>query len=318
VTNSLAIETLERHLFVPASQEHKVERIEDVDKLLAGSGYVGDQEIATAIFLAIRLRRPLLIEGHAGVGKTEIAKALTAALSTTMYRLQCYEGLDVSSALYEWNYAKQILRIRMEEQSGRTVAEKEAAIFSEPYLMARPLLQALRHHDKSPVLLIDEIDRADEEFEAFLLEVLSEYQVTIPELGPIGAEHPPYVVLTSNRVRELGDALKRRCLYLWIDYPSLKKELQIVRIKIPGIAETLARQVCRFVQELRAIDLDKRPGVAETLDWGMALCELSGDHLSLDVARATLGCLVKSKHDVERVQSSLSELIEKSAEGQLS
>ena len=283
--------------------------------MLASSGYVGDQEIATAIFLAIRLHRPLLIEGHAGVDKTEIAKALAAALATTMFRLQCYEGLDVSSALYEWNYAKQILRIRMEEQADHTIAEKEAAIFSEPYLMARPLLQALRHQDRSPVLLIDEIDRADEEFEAFLLEVLSEYQVTIPEIGPIGSEHPPYVVLTSNRVRELGDALKRRCLYLWIDYPSLQKELQIVRLKVPGIAEHLARQICRFVQELRAIDLDKRPGVAETLDWGLALCELSGDHLSLEIARSTLGCLVKSKRDVERVQSALPELINRSVEG---
>jgi len=296
------------------SQEHKVRNIEDVAELLASGGYVGDEEIATAVFLAIRLHRPLLVEGHAGVGKTEIAKALAAALDTTLFRLQCYEGLDVSSALYEWNYAKQILRIRMEEQSAHTVAEKEAAIFSEPYLMARPLLQALRHRDRSAVLLIDEIDRADEEFEAFLLEVLAENQVTIPEIGRIGAEHPPYVVLTSNRVRELGDALKRRCLYLWIDYPSLQKELQIVRLKVPGIAETLARQICRFVEALREIDLDKRPGVAETLDWGTALCELAGDRLSLELARSTLGCVVKSKRDIERVQSSLPELISRAVE----
>jgi MoxR-like ATPase len=294
---------------------HKIGSIEDVEKLLAGSGYVGDQEIATAIFLAIRLRRPLLVEGHAGVGKTEIAKVLADALGTTLFRLQCYEGLDVSSTLYEWNYAKQILRIRMEENSARAIDEKEAAIFSEPYLLARPLLQALRHHDRSPVLLIDEIDRADEEFEAFLLEVLSEYQVTIPELGTIRTSHPPYVVLTSNRIRELGDALKRRCLYLWIDYPSLEKELQIVRMKVSGASETMARQLCTFMQALRELDLDKRPGVAETLDWGLALCELGGDGLSVEKIKSSLGCVVKSRRDIERVQGALPGLLERSLAG---
>jgi MoxR-like ATPase len=294
---------------------HKIGSIEDVEKLLAGSGYVGDQEIATAIFLAIRLRRPLLVEGHAGVGKTEIAKVLANALGTTLFRLQCYEGLDVSSTLYEWNYAKQILRIRMEENSARAIDEKEAAIFSEPYLLARPLLQALRHHDRSPVLLIDEIDRADEEFEAFLLEVLSEYQVTIPELGTIRTSHPPYVVLTSNRIRELGDALKRRCLYLWIDYPSLEKELQIVRMKVSGASETMARQLCTFMQALRELDLDKRPGVAETLDWGLALCELGGDGLSVEKIKSSLGCVVKSRRDIERVQDALPGLLERSLAG---
>jgi MoxR-like ATPase len=294
---------------------HKIGSIEDVEKLLAGSGYVGDQEIATAIFLAIRLRRPLLVEGHAGVGKTEIAKVLADALGTTLFRLQCYEGLDVSSTLYEWNYAKQILRIRMEENSARAIDEKEAAIFSEPYLLARPLLQALRHHDRSPVLLIDEIDRADEEFEAFLLEVLSEYQVTIPELGTIRTSHPPYVVLTSNRIRELGDALKRRCLYLWIDYPSLEKEFQIVRMKVSGASETMARQLCIFMQALRELDLDKRPGVAETLDWGLALCELGGDGLSVEKIKSSLGCVVKSRRDIERVQGALPGLLERSLAG---
>ncbi len=293
----------------------KVTSIEEVERLLMSSGYVGDREIATAVFLAIRLHRPLLVEGHAGVGKTEIAKVLSAALGATLYRLQCYEGLDVSSALYEWNYAKQILRIRMEEGSARGVGDKEAAIFSEPYLMARPLLQALRHQDHSPVLLIDEIDRADEEFEAFLLEVLSEYQVSIPELGPITAKYPPYVVLTSNRVRELGDALKRRCLYLWIDYPTIEKELQIVHIRIPGIGDRLARQICRFVQALRVLDLDKRPGVAETLDWGLALCEIGGGDLTPEAVKSTLGCVVKSKRDIERVQGTLAELLERSVAG---
>jgi MoxR-like ATPase len=221
----------------------------------------------------------------------------------------------VSSTLYEWNYAKQILRIRMEENSARAIDEKEAAIFSEPYLLARPLLQALRHHDRSPVLLIDEIDRADEEFEAFLLEVLSEYQVTIPELGTIRTSHPPYVVLTSNRIRELGDALKRRCLYLWIDYPSLEKEFQIVRMKVSGASETMARQLCTFMQALRELDLDKRPGVAETLDWGLALCELGGDGLSVEKIKSSLGCVVKSRRDIERVQGALPGLLERSLAG---
>jgi MoxR-like ATPase len=288
-----------------------VRSVDEVEALLTRSHYVGDREIATAIFLAIRLHRPLLVEGHAGVGKTEIAKTLATALNTQLIRLQCYEGLDVSTALYEWNYAKQILRIRMEEQSAQSAVEKEALIFSEPYLMARPLLQALRHASASPVLLIDEIDRADEEFEAFLLEVLAEYQVTIPELGSIKAEHLPYVVLTSNRVRELSDALKRRCLYLWIDYPSFEKELAIVRTRLPGTEEALAAQICRFMEALRETDLDKRPGVAETLDWGKALSELNGTRLTPEVVRSTLGCVVKSKRDIERVQGSLTELLER-------
>jgi MoxR-like ATPase len=292
-----------------------IRSVAEVEALLARSHYVGDSEIATAIFLAIRLRRPLLVEGHAGVGKTEIAKTLATALDTKLIRLQCYEGLDVSTALYEWNYAKQILRIRMEEQSSQSAVEKEALIFSEPYLLARPLLQALRHGSASPVLLIDEIDRADEEFEAFLLEVLSEYQVTIPELGSITAEHLPYVVLTSNRIRELSDALKRRCLYLWIEYPSFEKELAIIHTKLPQTAESLAAQICRFMEAVREVELDKRPGIAETLDWGRALCELNGTSLSPELVRATLGCVVKSKRDIERLQDTLPELLQRAVTG---
>ena len=289
-----------------------IERLDDVVRLLAAAGYVSDREIATAVFLAIRLRRPPLVEGHAGVGKTEIAKVLGAALETEVLRLQCYEGLDASAALYEWNYPKQILRIRMEEQSDRDPDEKESLIFGESYLLERPLLAALRRK-RSPVLLIDEIDRADEEFEAFLLEILSEYQVSIPELGTVRAAEPPYVVLTSNRVRELGEALRRRCLYLWIDYPSLAKEMRIVRSNLPRIDEDLARQICLFVEAMREMDLDKRPGVTETLDWATALLELHQDHLSPEIAQATLGCLAKTKRDTERVQKDLSGLLELAA-----
>jgi MoxR-like ATPase len=284
-----------------------VTEIDDVERLLADSGYVGDREIATALFLAMRLRRPLLIEGYAGVGKTEIAKVLARALATELIRLQCYEGLDAATALYEWNYAKQILRIRIEEGSARNASETEAHIFDEAYLLERPLLRALRQ-PQSPVLLIDEIDRADEEFEAFLLEVLSDYQVSIPELGTIKAEYPPYVVLTSNRVRELGEALRRRCLYLWIDYPSLSKELNIVHVRVPGIQAQLAGQICRFVEALRGMDLDKRPGVAETIDWAQALLELHADHLSPELARVTLGCIAKTRRDTEQVLRKIPEL----------
>lgn len=282
--------------------------ISDISRLLAARGYIGDEEIATALFLAMRLRRPLLIEGHAGVGKTEIAKVLAGALDTTLIRLQCYEGLDAPAALYEWNYAKQILRIRLDEQSGRAADETEAHIFDEDYLLERPLLKALRQ-PQSPVLLIDEIDRADEEFEAFLLEILAEYQVTIPEIGTISAATPPYVVLTSNRVRELGEALRRRCLYLWIDYPGLKKELAIVHSRLPGIDAALATQLCRIVEDLRTVDLDKRPGVAETLDWAAALLELHVDHLTPDIAAATLGCIAKTRRDLELVRRDLPELL---------
>ncbi len=292
--------------------EPRIERIEDAEQLLGSAGYVSDRDIATALYLAIRLQRPLLVEGYAGVGKTEIAKVLAEALGTELVRLQCYEGLDASAALYEWNYAKQILRIRMEEQSERGADSTESLIFSEPYLLERPILAALRR-ETSPVLLIDEVDRADEEFEAFLLEILSEYQVTIPELGTVRAKAPPYVVLTSNRVRELGDALRRRCLYLWIDYPSLAKETRIVRAKVPAASDALAQQICRFTEALREMDLDKRPGVAESLDWALALVELHQDHLEPEMVRATLGCMAKTRRDTERIQAALPDLLARAA-----
>jgi MoxR-like ATPase len=285
-----------------------IRHIDDVSNLLSSSGYVSDENIATALFLAIRLQRPLLIEGHAGVGKTEIAKVLARALETELIRLQCYEGLDAAAALYEWNYAKQILRIKIEENAAHDALSTEKAIFDESYLLERPLLSALRR-DKSPVLLIDEIDRADEEFEAFLLEILAENQVTIPELGTITALHPPLVVLTSNRVRELGEALRRRCLYLWIDYPSLTKELEIVQRRLPDINAQLAEQLCRFVEALRIKDLDKRPGVSETLDWACALVELHADHLDPEIATATLGCVTKTRRDLDAVKHQLTEIL---------
>jgi MoxR-like ATPase len=290
-----------------------VQTIEDVSDLLSARGYVGDVDISTALFLALRLHRPLLIEGHAGVGKTAIAKVLASALDTELIRLQCYEGLDASAALYEWNYAKQILRIRLDERSDHDANATEAAIFDEAYLLERPLLRALRC-PHSPVLLIDEIDRADEEFEAFLLEILAEYQVTIPELGTITATHPPYVVLTSNRVRELGEALRRRCLYLWIDYPSFQKELEIVHQHLPNIDTTLATQLCRFVEALRTVDLDKRPGVTETLDWAAALIELHAGEISQEMTSATLACLTKTRRDLDIVRTQLPDLLSKARE----
>ena len=267
--------------------------------------YVADRGIATAVYLATALNKPLLVEGHPGVGKTEIAKTLARALDADLIRLQCYEGLDATTALYEWNYPKQLLRIKLEEGSDRTLAEKELSIFSEPFLLKRPLLQAITHEGKAPVLLIDEIDRSDEEFEAFLLEVLSDFQVTIPELGTIRATSKPVVVLTSNRARELSEALRRRCLYLWIDYPTLDKELRIVRSKIPGIESRLAEQVAQFIQELRRMKLTKVPGVAETLDWAAALVALHASHLDAEVVRETLGCFLKEEADLRAIESEL-------------
>ncbi len=275
--------------------------IEQILQALEREGYIADREIATAIYLSIELHKPLLVEGAAGVGKTEIAKVMSQALGTDLIRLQCYEGLDVNTALYEWNYPKQMLRIRLEEGTDRTVEEKEQTIFSESFLLRRPLLQAITHH-RAPVLLVDEIDRADLEFESFLLEVLSDWQVTIPEIGTIRAQHIPYVVLTSNRTRELSDALRRRCLYLWIDYPSFEKELRIVLRKVPGISQRLAEQIAAFMHLVRRLDLQKVPGVAETLDWSMALLRLHRDHLDRASVEETLSCLCKHHEDQKLVR----------------
>jgi len=276
--------------------------VERVQQLLAAQGYVADRAIATAVYLAMKLGKPLLVEGPAGVGKTEIAKVMAQALTTDLIRLQCYEGLDVHTAVYEWNYQRQLLRIRLEEASDRPVEEKEATIFSEAFLLKRPLLQAITH-SKAPVLLIDELDRADEEFESFLLEVLSEWQITIPEIGPIRATHVPYVVITSNQTRDLSDALRRRCLYLWIDYPSFEKELAIVRAKVPGIDERLAREICAFMQFVRRQKLEKAPGIAETLDWAAALVALHRDGLDAATLEETVGLICKQRNDVARLKN---------------
>ena len=277
-----------------------------IQSMLDGQGYVADEALATSVYLAIQLRKPLLIEGGAGVVKTEVAKVMAAALDTDLIRLQCYEGLDANSALYEWNYPKQMLHIRLEEAVGEKhdIRQQEAEIFSEPYLLKRPLLNAITREDQAPVLLIDEVDRADEEWEAFLLEVLSDWQVTIPEIGTIKAQHIPYVVLTSNRTRELGDALRRRCLYLWIDYPTFEKELAIVRRKVPGVNGQLAGQIAAFMQFVRRAKLEKTPGLAETLDWSAALIALHRDHLDREAIEQTLGALFKHRDDANlmRVQ----------------
>ncbi len=291
------------------------EEIRKIQALMEGAAYITDPAIPTAVHLGMTLGKPLLVEGHAGVGKTEIAKVLAQVLGTNLIRLQCYEGLDASTALYEWNYPKQLLRIKLEEREARSVAEKEADIFSEPFLLKRPLLQAITQDGKPPVLLVDEIDRADLEFESFLLEVLSDFQVTIPEIGTIRATHRPRVVLTSNRSRDLSDALRRRCLYLWIDYPSFDKEIRILRTKVPGVNERLAGQIARVMQSLRRMKLAKVPGVAETLDWAAALVALHADHLDAELTRETLGCVLKEVDDVKRLEADLasgrlSELLE--------
>jgi MoxR-like ATPase len=281
------------------------DEIRKIQALMEGAAYVTDPAISTGVYLAMTLGKPLLVEGHAGVGKTEIAKVLAEVLSTNLIRLQCYEGLDASTALYEWNYPKQLLRIKLEERDTRSAADKEADIFSAPFLLKRPLLQAITQEDRPPVLLVDEIDRSDLEFESFLLEVLSDFQVTIPEIGTIRATQRPYVVLTSNRSRDLSDALRRRCLYLWIDYPSFDKEVRILRARVPGINERLAGQIARVMQSLRRMKLAKVPGVAETLDWAAALAVLHADHLDPELARETLGCILKEVEDVKRLEADL-------------
>ncbi|MGH8697105.1 MAG: AAA family ATPase, partial [Burkholderiales bacterium] len=264
----------------------------------------------TAVYLAKEMRKPLLVEGEAGVGKTELAKMMARVLGTELIRLQCYEGLDANTALYEWNYQRQLLRLRIAERETHDPKALEELIFGREYLLERPLLQAITRRDGPPVLLIDEVDRADDGFEAFLLEVLSDFQVTVPELGTIRAEHVPYVVLTSNRTREIGDALRRRCLYLYIEHPSLDKELRILRNRVPGLNEHLALAVARFVQELRKRDLRKLPGVAESIDWAQALMRLRQDRLDAEVVRATIGCLLKDEHDVRMTgEDAVAELV---------
>jgi MoxR-like ATPase len=273
--------------------------IEALQQAMERLGYVADEAIATAVFLAREMRKPLLVEGEAGGGKTELAKVLAQLLNTELIRLQCYEGLDVNTALYEWNYPRQMLRARLAEHEGRGAQAVEALIFSREYLLERPLLRAITRPGGPAVLLIDEIDRADEGFEAFLLEVLSDFQVTIPELGTIRAEHIPHVILTSNRSREIGDALRRRCLYLFVAHPALEKEVRILRLKAPGASDQLAREIARFMQAIRRRRLSKAPGVAEAIDWANALVTLHQSHLDTGVVAGTLGCVLKDRHDVE-------------------
>jgi MoxR-like ATPase len=282
------------------------EEVRNIQELLRRQAYVSDVAVATSLYLAMALGKPLLIEGPAGVGKTEIAKSLSLSLDARLVRLQCYEGLDATTAIYEWNYPKQLLRIKLQEHAPASAAEKEAEIFSEPFLLKRPLLEAITDRTSSPVLLIDEIDRSDEEFEAFLLEILSDFQVTIPEIGPIKATHRPYVVLTSNRSRELSDALRRRCLYLWIDYPSFQKELEIVRAKVPAIGESLSTEVTRMIQAVRKLNLAKTPGVAETLDWASALVVLNAPRLDEEVILETKGCFLKDEADLRKFEAEMS------------
>jgi MoxR-like ATPase len=289
----------------PTLPEHS--QIKDVDALIRGFeqfGYVTDRALATAVYLVIQLHKPFLIEGHAGLGKTEVAKVLAAMLGTRLIRLQCYEGLDVNSAVYEWNYQKQLLAIKIQEKTQQTVEEKEKHIFGKEFLLERPLLQSILEDGASPLLLIDEIDRADEAFEAFLLELLSDFQISIPEMGTIKAKHIPYVILTSNRTRELSDALKRRCFYHWIDYPSFEKELRIVQARLPGVEEQLGTQVVRFIQAARQLDLAKPPGVTETLDCAQSVMSLGKHQLDVETAEATLGCVAKSMEDTAKLKAS--------------
>ena len=274
-------------------------------KLLAGGRYVADRSLATAVYLALSLKRPLFLEGEAGVGKTEIAKVLAEALGRHLIRLQCYEGLDVSSAVYEWNYPRQMIEIRLAESGTESKDTVEEEIFSDRFLIKRPLLQALEPAiEGPPVLLIDELDRTDEPFEAYLLEVLSDFQITIPEIGTVKATEPPIVVITSNRTREIHDALKRRCFYHWVDYPDAAREMEILRLKAPGAAEALSREIVVFVQKLRKMDLFKLPGVAETIDWAHALTQLDVLALSPEAINDTLGVLLKYQDDIVKVQGS--------------
>jgi len=280
--------------------------IDETETLLREGDYVADRSLATSLFLSLKMGRPLFLEGEAGVGKTEIAKVLSETLGRRLVRLQCYEGLDVASAVYEWNYAGQMIEIRMAEAEGGSSRDQLGKdVFSDRHLIKRPLLQALESDESGPpVLLIDELDRTDEPFEAYLLEVLSDFQITIPEIGTIKADEPPLVIITSNRTREIHDALKRRCLYYWVDYPDAKRELEILNIKVPGIGENLARQVVGFVQELRGKDLFKLPGIAETIDWSSALIQLDKLVLDPEIINDTLGALLKYQDDILQIQGS--------------
>jgi len=284
--------------------------IDEVEARLRERKYIGDRSLATAIYLALKLEKPLFIEGEAGVGKTEAAKVMADVLDARLIRLQCYEGIDLAHAVYEWNYPRQLLHIRLlNESEDRRLAERE--IFSPEFLLRRPLLDAIDNTDATPpVLLIDEIDRSDEEFEAFLLELLSDFQVSIPEIGTIKAKKPPFVVITSNRTREVHDALKRRCLYHWIDYPNLEKEVEIVRARAPEAADGLAREVAALVQGLRGMDLYKVPGVAETLDWARSLAALGAKSIDTSLVDATLGAALKYQEDLERVREKVPALVE--------
>ncbi len=288
---------------MPYQPGHIPQSIDETVEMLASGNYLAGRALATVLFLSLRMKRPLFLEGEAGVGKTEIAKVLSAALDRPLIRLQCYEGLDISSAVYEWNYPAQMLEIRLAEAAGTTDRGRiEADIFSERYLIRRPVLQALSSPDgRAPIFLIDELDRTDEAFEAFLLEVLSDFQVTVPELGTIRAAEPPIVIITTNRTREVHDALKRRCLYHWVDYPEAAQELEIIRRKVPGCDETLSGQVVAYVQRLRALDLFKNPGVAETIDWATALTELDRVALDPETVSDTLGTLLKYQDDIARI-----------------
>ncbi len=287
-----------------------VPELNQIQKMLESQNYIGDETIVMSIFLAMKLDKPLLIEGPAGVGKTEIAKVMAKALETNLIRLQCYEGLDSTHALYEWNYQYQLLYLKMEEQQKNDVKQLEELIFSEKFLLKRPVLQAITHSEKA-VLLIDEVDRADEEFESFLLEVLSDWQITIPEIGTIKATHKPQVILTGNRTRELSEALRRRCLYLWIDHPSFEKELAIVKTKVPEIDKKIGEQICLFMKELRQLKLEKTPGISETIDWARALASMNLTHLNKEIIESTLGVVLKDWQDMRRTQDALSELLEK-------
>ena len=296
----------------------QIRSIDQIEERLRQSHYIADRSLATSIFLCLKLNKPLFLEGEAGVGKTEVGKILASMLQRRLIRLQCYEGLDINSSVYEWNYSRQMLQIRLLEASGKIDQQKASReIFGPEFLLERPLLQAINGTSAAvPVLLVDELDRADEEFEAFLLEVLSDFQITIPEIGTISAKYPPVVVITSNRTREIHDAIKRRCLYHWVDYPSAEREYQIILTKAPEAPERLVKQVVAFVQRLRREDLYKRPGVAETLDWVAALVALDQETLSPEVIRDTFGTLLKYRDDIDQVKASaISHILALAVEG---